>query len=457
MYNTLDIKKLIGFNENETLEFKSSFNSELIETLVAFANTKGGRLVMGISPKHEVVGVQMNPESVQNWINEVKTKTSPSLIPDVDIIQYNNKSIVIFVVQEYPIKPVATKGKYFKRVANSNHLLTISEVVNLHLQSFNTSWDYHINTQFKVDDISFEKVQDAINLINRTEAKIYDDPLTFLTKNDLIREGQLTNAAYLLFTNRDTVITTIELGRFQTETIIKDSARTKSDILNQIEQVIDFVKKHINKEVIITGQPRNTQRWQYPLEAIREIVINMIIHRDYRSSSDSILKIFDNRIEFYNPGRLPESITVDDLLLNKYKSTPRNKLIADFCKSIGLIEKYGSGIQRIIEYFKQANLPLPEFTNISEGFMVTVFTVETTENVTKKATENVTENVTEERGQQILLIIKENPSITTSEMAKKLGVTRRTIARDIEELKSKGFIGRIGSDKTGHWQIIENK
>jgi len=160
----------------------------------------------------------------------------------------------------------------------------------------------------------------------------------WVIKNDLIRDEKITNAAYLLFTNRDTIMTTIELGRFQTETIIKDTARTKSDILNQIDQVIDFVKKHINKEIIITGQPKNIQKWQYPLEAIREIVINMIIHRDYRSSSDSIIKIFNDRIEFYNPGRLPDSITIEDLFTNNYKSTPRNKQIADFCKNIGIIE-----------------------------------------------------------------------------------------------------------------------
>jgi ATP-dependent DNA helicase RecG len=93
--------------------------------------------------------------------------------------------------------------------------------------------------------------------------------------------------------------------------------------LTQIDQVLDFVRKHINLEVIITGQPQNTQKWQYPMEAIREIVINMVLHRDYRSSSDSIVKVFDDHIEFYNPGRLPDNITIDDLISNKYRSTPR--------------------------------------------------------------------------------------------------------------------------------------
>ncbi|PWD97743.1 ATP-binding protein [Marinilabilia rubra] len=208
---------------------------------------------------------------------------------------------------------------------------------------------------------------------------------------------------------------------------------------------MDFVKKHINKEIIITEAPRNTQKWQYPLEAIREIIINMVVHRDYRSSSDSIVKIFDNKIEFYNPGKLPDSITIDDLIANNYKSTPRNKLIADFCKSIGIIEKYGSGIQRVIRYFNDEGLPLPHFKNISEGFLVTVFTNEKT---------NVTENVTEKREFQILNILRENNVITTSELAKLLNVTRRTIARDIEKLKIEGMIKRLGPDKGGRWRVL---
>ncbi|MDO8951839.1 MAG: hypothetical protein Q7U86_04390, partial [Draconibacterium sp.] len=129
-------------------------------------------------------------------------------------MKHEDKTLVIFFVQEYPIKPVATRGKYFKRFANSNHLLHITEVVNLHLQSFNTSWDFHINNQFKIEDISLEKVQNAIDIINQTETKIIDDPITFLVKNDLLRDGLLTNAAFLLFTGKETVLTAIELGRF---------------------------------------------------------------------------------------------------------------------------------------------------------------------------------------------------------------------------------------------------
>lgn len=193
----LEILILKGEGLQLELELKQTFNSETIESLVAFANTVGGKVLVGVTDAGSIVGVSINPESVQNWINEIKNKTSPSLMPDVFVSETDNKTVVVFSIQEYPIKPVSTRGKYFKRVANSNHLLSITEVVNLHLQSFNTSWDFHINNQFKIEDISLDKVQAAIDIVNQNNVRINDGPLTFLLKNDLLRDGQLTNAAYL--------------------------------------------------------------------------------------------------------------------------------------------------------------------------------------------------------------------------------------------------------------------
>lgn len=166
----------------------------------------------------------------------------------------------------------------------------------------------------------------------------------------------------------------------------------------------------------------------------------MIVHRDYRSSSDSIIKIYDNKIEFYNPGRLPSTISVEDLISNNYKSTPRNKLIADFCKSLGLIEKYGSGIQWIIESFKNANLPAPEFRNISEGFMVTVFSGDKLGDNQKK----------------ILHLIEEDPYISLSQLSKSIGISQTAIEKNIKRLKESGLLRRIGSAKGGYWEVMNN-
>jgi ATP-dependent DNA helicase RecG len=270
------------------------------------------------------------------------------------------------------------------------------------------------------------------------------------------------------------------LGHFQDPITIKDTARTKSDVITQIEEVLDFIKKHINLEVIITGAPHNIQKWQYPMEALREIVTNMIVHRDYRASADSIVKIYPNKIEFYNPGHLPDEIPVSKLLSGNYKSSPRNKLLSGVFKDMGLMEKYGSGIGRIINYFKEANLPLPVFENIQEGFCVTIFGEnkdlenenKDLENENKdlenenKDLENESKDLENENKDlenklseiQIKIVheIKTNPFITQKELKKIIGINEKNIRNNMRKLKNIGILQRIGPDKGGYWTIIDN-
>ena len=329
----------------------------------------------------------------------------------------------------------------------------VSEVVNLHLQSLNTSWDAYPDPTHHLDDISFEKVQQSIDVMKSRGLTINENPLSFLQKHDLIRDGKPTNAAYLLFKKKNSVSTTVELGRFQDSITIKDTNRTQSDIISQVEEVLDFVKKHINLSLIITGNARNTQKWQYPLEAVREIVLNMIIHRDYRANSDSVVKIYDDRIEFYNPGKLPEGISVQDLILNNYKSTPRNKAIAEFFKNLGLIEKYGSGIGRIINYFQKENLHVPELKPIGEGFQVTIFNTFSTKNNKDATNEGLNEGLND-----VFLAVVKKGGVKAKELSNLLSSRPiKTIERQIAELIERKLIERRGSSKKGgYWQILKN-
>ncbi len=144
---------IIRQGENEQTKFKTTFNKEVIKTIVAFANKTGGSGYIGVSKTNNIVGVDINNESVQNWFNEIKSKTTPALIPDLDIISIDNKTGVRLRVSEYPIKPVSTQGKYYKRVHNSNHLLSTDEIANEHLKTINTSWDYFPSPYHTIEDI----------------------------------------------------------------------------------------------------------------------------------------------------------------------------------------------------------------------------------------------------------------------------------------------------------------
>jgi len=436
----------LQITESLQTEYKSNFNDTVIETLTAFANTKGGKVIIGVDNSGNPL---KNFSVVQKWVNEVKNKTRPSIIPDIEAVIYEGHTVIEMSMNEFPIKPIAFKGRYYKRVENSNHQLSLGEITHLHLKTFNNSWDSYITNDYTPESISIEKVNRFIDKANKLkENPIADDPLTVLYKYELIKESQLTNACHLLFSDKEVFQATIEMGRFSAPTLIKDAQTLRSDLFSEVEKVLQFIKKHINKEYIITGGAQRQERWQYPMDAIREIVINMIVHRDYMHHGDSSIKIFNNSIEFFNPGTLPSSISVEQLISGHYISEARNKKIATIFKEAGEIEKYGSGIQRIINSFDNSNLKTPLFENFQHGFRVVVFS-DLTEKVGEKVGGKLTNNQ-----QSILNMMHSSPYISANELSVKIGISSRKIEENIKKLKEAGIIKRVGAAKGGHWEII---
>ncbi|MDR0566694.1 MAG: putative DNA binding domain-containing protein, partial [Prevotellaceae bacterium] len=393
--------------ESETVEFKSTFNMDCIETLVAFANHKGGSIYVGVNDDGKAAGVATGKETLTQWVNEIKGKTEPAIIPGVATIALEaGKSLIVLSVEEFPVKPVSVKGKYYKRTGASNHLLSLNDIVNMRIQTFNSSWDYDLDAHHHISDISEDKALRIIHLYNKSrEFPIESNVLEFLTKMELLREGKLTYAAFLLLMKSDSVFSTIEMGRFQDEITIKDGVTVATDLITEVEEVLAFIRKHINKAFIITEKPAREERWDYPLDALREIVMNMIVHRDYSHYGESSIKIFNDRIEFFNPGRLPDGISEDDLRKGTYVSSCRNKLIARVFKEITWIERYGTGVRRVTSLFERYGCPKPLFENFQHGFKVTAYPLQSTmkeklaekgDDAVEKTTEKTTEKATGE-------------------------------------------------------------
>jgi len=440
-----EIKNIISNGENETVEFKQSFTKAVIETLVAFSNTNGGQVFIGVDNNGKIKGVSITEETVQKWINEIKQNTNPQVIPNADVYKINKKQIVVLTAIEYPIKPVSSKDKYYKRVLNSNHKMSLTEVANEHLRTINGSWDYYPDPNHSLEHISIAKVEKYIKEYEKwNETKVDYNAITFLEKQEFLRNGKLTFGAYILFAKELCIVSDIQIGRFKSPTKIIDSINLDTDIFTELDEILAFIKKHLMVEFIITGNPQREERYDYPIEAIREIVVNMLVHRDYRDSSGSVIKIYDDRIEFFNPGGLYGGLTLDELLKFKYKPKARNKMLSKAFKLIGNVEKYGSGIKRIFTICKEYGVIEPQIIVKENDFEVILY----------KQKLNVTENVTEN---YIVNEILNNKNISTSELAEKLNITRRTIARYISKLKDKGILLRIGPDKGGHWKIINNE
>ena len=444
----------IASGEGARLEFKSSFQKEVVETLVAFANTRGGLVLIGVSDKKQMVGLTLQPETVQGWVNQCKQNTSPSVIPDIDLIEVHGKTLAVVSIGEYPVKPVSCKGRYFKRVGNANHQMSATEISNAHIQLINSSWDYHPDPEHGIETIAASKVQsfaDAIAVQAPFEA--------VLEKFELVRQGRPTFACYLLFAKNNLMLTTIEAGRFATPTVIKDSITSKDTLIEQVDRIMGFVVKHTNKAYIITGNPKREERWDYPMDALREIVINMIVHRDYRSANDSTIKVFDDRIEFFNPGALLDDLTVEKIKTGNYKSHLRNKQIAAIFKELDLIEKYGSGVRRVIEASVVYGLPEPLFETTQDGIAVTVFKPKdqkTHEKTDGGASKGVSEGASE-GVKGLYALIADQPSLRGPALAKLLGTSPKNVERWLKQLKDQGKIEFRGASKTGGYYSISEK
>lgn len=405
---------IIKTGESSTVEFKSTFNQEVVEAVGAFANKRGGIIVVGLKSSDRVMGLQLADESMQKWLNEIKSKTEPVQVPDIEAFKYKGKALVAITVRESPIKPVAVQGRYFIRHENSVHTMSPTEIGDCTLRTQNSSWDFVLDESSSMEDISLKKVVQSIRRINQRGYHISKDPLDFLRKNRLLREGKLTFAAEMLFAKDWHVNTAVQMGFFQSPTIIKDKGEAHGDLICQVEEIYEFVKKHINCQVIISDKLENDLVWDYPLKAIREIILNMIVHRDYL----------------------------------------RNKAIANHFNMLGEIEKYGSGVSRVIGLFQEAGLPAPTIEEICGGIRVTVRKAgaKDTEKDTVKDTVKDTEKVTENQ-RKILSTITSDPQASQEQIARTVGINRANVAKNLKKLAEMGLVKRIGPDKGGHWEV----
>ena len=455
--NKKELLHIISQGESEQVEFKENFGKQVIETIVAFANTKGGNIFIGVKDNNQISGIMLNSETLQNWNNQIKLSTEPSVFPDIELLETENKTIAYITVNEFPVKPISVKGKYYKRIKNSNHLLSINEINDIYLKSMQLSWDSYPHSNSKYEDLDEEKIIQFIQRVNQNgRFKLLGTPIECLTKLKLIDNNIPTNAAMILFAKEE-MYYNVHVGRFKTASLIIDDKMIRGNLFEVVEKTMQFIVGHIKVAFEFTNKIQRTEIFEYPIPAIKELVLNSIVHKDYTSPTDIQIKIFDNKITIFNPGKLFGGLTIEDLKTDNYQAQSRNKLITEAFYLTKDIEKYGSGYRRVREHISDYPTMYFNFEESSGGYLVTIgYKKQKISNI--KKLEDFTEDFTEEkRVIKIIELIKTNNKITTSEIAKILNVTRRTIASDIKVLKQENKVKRIGSDKFGHWEIIKPK
>lgn len=444
-----DITALISEGESVSVEFKSSFDRETIETLVAFANAEGGRVLVEVSDNGEVAGVTVGKETLNQWLTKVKSGTSPALIPDIEAYKLDGKTIVVITVQEYPVKPVNTRGRYFKRIGSANHQLGLTEINDLYMRSLQISWDAHPAPDQDLDALSISKIENFISKVNDSGRSTLDpSPIIALEKLKYINQGHPTWGAMLLFAETP-LRHHIHIGHFRTPSMIIDDRQITDTLFEAVEEAMKFIVSHISVAFTFDGSVKRKERFVYPLPALRETLLNAVVHRDYTNPSDIQIKIFDDHITFFSPGKLYGGLTIEDLRTDSYQSHLRNKLIAEAFYLTGNIEKYGSGFIRIrkeLEEYPEVALVIEE---IGDGVLLTFQLIGAG---SKGLHGGVNGGV-----KDILKFLNDNPGAKTKDIVIALDVPQRTLERWLKQLKDKGKIEFRGSPKTGGYFLIDKK
>lgn len=452
----MNLKRLISQGESGILEFKGSLQlkDEIGETVSAFSNLKGGIILIGISDEKEIKGIQVGKKTLTDLAEYIKRNTDPQIYPEVSTSKIENRTIISIKIKESDEKPVFFKSHAYKRVGDTTQRISSSEIRKLAKESKGKIyWDEQIYEDANLDEIDEDKIKWFLKEARRERGlKIPDDAdiKEVLMRLKLLKNGKLANAALLLFSKeRKFLQSEIKCIRFSGNKPVKpyiDFQTLEGDVFDLVNRAEDFVLRNIRKAVwLVPGKVQREEKHEYPPDAIREAIVNAVVHRDYTSPSKVQVRIFDDYIEIWNPGKLPEGWTVEKLK-QKHESIPRSPLLFKQFFWIKYVEDVGGGTLDMIEQCKEWGIPDPEFEDTGTSIIVTF----KKSILTQDALEQLGLN---ERQIKALEFIKQNRRISTKEYCNLFSVVKDTANRDLNDLIDKGLIKRAGSGPKTYYTL----
>ncbi|MGB9697626.1 MAG: ATP-binding protein [Ignavibacteria bacterium] len=451
-------KKNYGIlKETERIELKKSVGEwkEIVETVCAFANTEGGRIYIGIPPSGKTSGINIGSNTIEDLTNKIINNTDPKIYPKISIEKIDNKDVIVINVEKSPDQIVLAFGRPYKRVGKSTVKMSKDEYEKRILEKHKEEirFDLQICEDAKFSDVDNQKLKEFLKSAKTErglDIPVNSSPKEALMRLNLLRNNKLTNSAILLFgkePQRFFIQAEVRCVRFKgtnvTETMI-DMKNVGGNLIDQVKEVEKFIFNNISlTSWIENGKIERQEKWEYPPKAIREALVNAICHRDYRSISKVQVRIFDDRIEFWNPGKLPEGWTVEKLK-QKHESRPFNPLIAKAFFWIKYIEEVGTGTNKIIEWCKEWELPEPDFEFTGTSMVLTLRKSKLTEEVMKELNE---------RQRIIIEYIRKSGRIDRSKAMEILKTSKDTAFRELVNLIQKGLIKRKGKGKNVYYVL----
>ncbi len=448
--NKKELSLILQEGEGYFSEFKEGL-SGVDKDFVAFANSSGGTVLIGVTDDGKVKGI-----TITNRIKSEIQNIARNCDPEVKLFVKSVGNIIIVEVREGEDKPYKCSSGFYKRIGATSQKMTRNEILNFFKTEGKVRFDELLNTEFKYPkDFNRDRLNMFLELAGLSKTLSIDKILTSLGVVEH-QKGNIyfNNAGVLLFAKEPQNIIswsvfTVVLFKDNEGVDVIDRKEITGSLFEIIEQVMGFVKLYTKVAYRITGKPQRENIYEYPFEAIREAVINSVMHRDYfERGHNNILKFFPDRIQIENIWVKPQNFILGKTVFR------RNHLIADLFSRINFGEKLGSGMKRMRDVCKKENSPYPEIEYTDTHFYI-VFKQSNEYLKLESTTPKTMVKIRVKTRVKIISLIKENPLITIPQLAEKIGLTVKGIEWNIKKLKEDGKLKRVGPTKGGYWKIVE--
>lgn len=439
--------------ESQNIEWKESWRDEYLKWICGFANAHGGKLIIGKNDNGEIVGVENHnilleeiPNKIQNYLG---------IICDINLHEKQGKHYIEIVVKPYDIA-ISYQGKYHYRSGSTKQELKGNALNEFLLKKSGRTWDDVVELRASLEDVDPEAIKAFKKAASQSKRLPFieeENNISNILENLLLVEKEnLKRAGILLFGKnpcRFFINAFVKIGRFgKSDDDLLFQEVIESNIFELADKTLEVLdRKFLISPVSYAGLHR-IENWEYPYKAVREAIINAIVHRNYTGAPIQI-SVYDDKIIIWNEGKLPEGFTIENLK-KQHSSKPYNPLIASVFFKGGLIEAWGRGTINIINECLDANLPEPKFASEFGGISVTLYKDKYTQDNLEKLGLN-------ERQIKAVLFLKEKGEITNKEYQKLNSTSERTATRDLTNLVKKQILKSSKIKGAGSYFYIESQ
>ena len=432
--------------ESKTVEFKREYTENLKYEILAFANTDGGTIYVGVENDGTAVGISDMDKTMLSITNMIRDSIRPDITPftDVHIAAVDGKEVIAIDVQRGTDRPYYVHGKGIRPegvyIRQGTSSVPASHAAILKMLKENSDNSYEDTASF-IQDLSFRKAEGSFSKHGMEFGDSQKRTLGLIDCN-----GLYTNLALLL---SDQCPHTIKAAVFQDndKAVFKDRQEFSGSVLGQLEEAYGYISRYNQLRSEFSGLER-TNKKDYPEEALREALVNAVVHRDYSLSGPIIISIFNDRIEITTLGGLVKELTLSDIMLGV--SVLRNRNLGNIFYRLQLIEAYGTGIGKIMGCYKNSRCK-PELKISDNAFKIILPNMNSSSSNVKPRKE------IDYREQKIISLFDEQETIARKDIENALNVSQATAILLARDLVDKGIFLKESGGKYQRYRLNENQ